>query len=508
MPAAWTLTAAHELSTSSRGPGRRSRSLVAHLAAIGSSTVLLFLMIEPVLGSTLGAVDDHEIVAIVGKDGQFSIREVPGLVAKADASIGRFRPMYWIGRGLECALAGRDASLWYVNRLALSFVTLVAIYVAAVGFTGRLAAAVIALLPFSGPQFETWIRLGANETYATPLVALALAWLGYSAARNRLRPAQLVPTHALLALAALAKENFLLLLIAALPLTMVVAGLRRMKRSDYAVVAGTAAFIVINAIAIVLQLSDHGSIYPTVRSTGSLISETRYTVATLNHYTFALLAVVISAALSLRSRAVSKRGLGLFLVATAAVGLPQLLFYAGYPQEARYLYPRAFIAAACWVFLFWMLTRALPAHSRTASLTFVVVLLIPLALGTQAARTKSEAVRLETNEFQRSIEEVAGAARGADTETIILQPWDAQNDFETIYALATYLATDYDLTVMTLPPEQARGPYGETLGEALIASSRHGGRFLTAYAPVRPCVAVQLGQANPAACETALTFPR
>ena len=141
----------------------RFRSDAGLLGAIS----VLFWMMWPMLRIPLGVIDDHEIVDIIGNRSRLPFSRMGTEIASRwNEPIGRFRPGYWVFRVFESATAGRNTEWWFINRFVLAAITLAAIYHVARRHIGVVASAVVALVPFLGPQFETWRRLGVNETYA------------------------------------------------------------------------------------------------------------------------------------------------------------------------------------------------------------------------------------------------------------------------------------------------------------------------------------------------------
>lgn len=133
-------------------------------------------LLAPMFAARLGAVDDHQIVAI---QGLIADRGYLGTwqVFASEAN-GRFRPFYWAGFVCEAAFWGQNVAWWYVDRLALLLVTLGAGYALARLWVPSLPAVLAALLIVAGPQAEAFYRLGPQESYAMVLALTGLALVG------------------------------------------------------------------------------------------------------------------------------------------------------------------------------------------------------------------------------------------------------------------------------------------------------------------------------------------
>jgi len=120
----------------------------------------LLYMMWPAFRIPFGIIDDHEIVDMIGDRPRLPLSELPGtFVDRADEDLGRFRPLYWLFRAIESSTAGQNSTWWYVDRFVLAAITVVALYVLLIRFVPAPWATVISLLPFAGPQAETWSRL-------------------------------------------------------------------------------------------------------------------------------------------------------------------------------------------------------------------------------------------------------------------------------------------------------------------------------------------------------------
>lgn len=158
---------------SGRIPGEAWLAIAA--ALVGCSVYLIGLP------KPLSNIDDYNLLPFKAEFGR-------ALVAawRQDASLGRFRPLYWVFEGGLGALSGGSESVLHVGRLAFLF--------AAVGLQVRLAlqlgavpiiaAALAVLVAWSSPALEVWGRGGPSEAFAQPL-ALAASLMLLRARRVR-----------------------------------------------------------------------------------------------------------------------------------------------------------------------------------------------------------------------------------------------------------------------------------------------------------------------------------
>ncbi len=193
----------------------------------------------PVFNIDFGSIDDHEILDIIGRRPRLPLSQVLSETAsRSNEQIGRFRPVYWAGRALEAALVGRHSDYWFVNRVVLAAITLAAVYSVAKRYVAPPAAAAVSLLPFFGTQFETWRRLGPNETYAVPFLCIGIALLVDGNAKSK-SPSKMWLGYVFLTLAGGAKENFLFITIFLIAVSTWKYGIRRLTCVDWLVLGLT-----------------------------------------------------------------------------------------------------------------------------------------------------------------------------------------------------------------------------------------------------------------------------
>lgn len=145
------------------------------VAAGGLFVLVALSIVAPMFSARLGAIDDHDIVAIqrLLVDGG----PVHAFLA-TDVGNGRFRPLYWVGYIAETAAWGQNVAGWYVDRLFLLLATFGAGYALARLWFRPTIATLVALLIVVGPQSEAWYRLGPQESLAVPLTLAGFALIG------------------------------------------------------------------------------------------------------------------------------------------------------------------------------------------------------------------------------------------------------------------------------------------------------------------------------------------
>ena len=473
-------------------------SLTARAGCLLVAAGALFVMMWPVLQSEFGMIDDHQLIDTMPGGRALSIVDIPSRAMVATGEpVGRFRPGYWAAQAVEMSIAGQHPSWWYLDRMILAAIVLIAVFVVASRIVGPLPAAVISLLPFSGPQVEAWLRLGAQEAYAMPLAGLGLAFIAVRALNGRVHPAQVAPGYVLLLLAAQVKENFITLAPAAVVVSVGLTGLRHLRRADWIVAGGVLVMTLIDLVLIASKIHRYGNVYPQERTAWAVLQHLRYVFETQTK--FALLAVGMSAVVLLVAR--SRRRLTVVVAAFVAVGsllvLPQSVLLAGTGREGRYLYPLALLPCVVWALTFWG-AATLPRWKLPVTAGLLVALIIPLGSGFALGRDTALGNALRTRGFQQQLEAIRQRAVDSGNRTVVLEPALATLDYEPVASLATYLTKVHGLTVMTLPAPPVDGnPYYAMLNRELALLSRHGGDGFTPYDNTNRCVTVSFGLESP-----------
>jgi hypothetical protein len=475
-------------------------------AGLALSLGWLAYMLGPGLASGFQIYDDHEIIDIVGRHSRLPVSRIPhDIVSRSWERNGRFRPVFWVGRVIESATAGRNPHIWFADRFVLAAIAVIAVYFIAIRFIGPLPAALVSLLPFSGLQLDTWIRLGSNEVYAFPLALVGL-WVIVARLPKVRSLLGIWPGYVLLALSALAKENFLLVSACAIGVTAWYAKRRGLSRSDWYALAAASTVALINLAILLAIVKRYGTVYQQTRSLSALDSWTRYAYSSAEKYQWVVPATIMFVLLSIALRPFRDgvRGIALMAGAITAIVLPQLLFYTGSPELARYFYPLVLGSVLIWAGSLW-LAASFTAHDVGPKVTVVllVALLIPLYQGTSYARKEGSTVALYSRVFKQGLAKTVADAGHHDTRVIVLQPDDATTDIERVLSLARFLTVEDGLTVMTLPaartPTAVSAPYARTLA----SWSEAGTGDLTPYSPPANgnCVSIMFAKSVPV-CRT------
>lgn len=467
-------------------------------------------MLGPSLRSSFGIIDDHEILDIIGRHPRLPVSEIlPTIAERTNEPVGRFRPAYWLGRTLEAAAAGQNSTWWYVDRFVLAAIALVAIYVALCHVAPPPVAAVVALLPFTGRQFETWTRLGPSEAYAFPLLCLAVLFIVRATVRGD-PPARMWPAYVLLAAAALAKENFLFVGPVVVVGIVLLHGVRRMSRRDWTAVAAVAAVAALNLVLILAKAAQHGTVYPQERTTASARAWYAYALEPLRGSARLYVGVILMIALFavVKINRLQARRIVLWLSVAGAAVLLQIAFYAGAPQVGRYLYPVVLIAVIIWGVVAQLGRSATTRLGVIALHTLIIVLLLPPVLqGMKESRDLSLVSASSNNAFAHSLAEIERTAINSGATVVVLQPADPRSDQERVLSLARFLYAGTDLQVMTLPPSQvADDPFSQSLAATMVTWSRQGYQRLVPYRPTAGCLSVIFGEDEPV-CPLAVSPP-
>ena len=153
-------------------------------------------------------IDDHEIAEFTRTWSHTPFLRFMWIEVLGDLG-GRFRPFYYVQRTTLVALLGDHFIVWSLYGALLAVVTALLLF----AFARRLGWAVpesagFALVALIGPQAAIWWRLGTNETYAMPLLAVSLLALAFSV-RGRHRLTATCAFVCFAVLASLTKESFI-----------------------------------------------------------------------------------------------------------------------------------------------------------------------------------------------------------------------------------------------------------------------------------------------------------
>jgi hypothetical protein len=483
----------------------RRLEAVAGWVALGLAELVLIVAWWPSRRNQFGIIDDHGIVQLLAGRTRLPLGDlVPTIADTAVEPIGRFRPLFWVGQVLEAAVAGNHASWWYVDRLLLASITLAAVAVGLRALVHPVTAALLAGTVVLGVQFETWVRLGAAEAYAMPLLAVGLAWVVVAGPRAGLL--RLSPGLALVVLSAFAKENFLLVSVPVLALVPLLAGWRRLRRVDWAAWAVLVLVSLGDALMIVVQLHRHRAQYAQVRDLAALQAwgsfAARAAISGQGLLFAAVLALLVAAAGAWRNRT-------FVLTAVAAVLLfsTQVVFYAGGAMAGRYLYPVVLATVVVWVLSLapaahGPLTWLRPRITNLLALAAAVLLAVDMVGSLTAQRPLVVAGAERTRAFRAALDQVEDVLRRRDLHTVVVQPWDPLSDQERAVSLARYLHAETGAQVMVLPAEHPSSAFSRSLAQDIRLWSRDGAPAydLVPYDQPTRCLSIVFNPAQKSVC--------
>jgi hypothetical protein len=467
-------------------------------------------VISPMRSAGFGVIDDHEIVAMLDGRDRLPIVESPGeVIDRTLEPVGRFRPVYWLGRAAETSLHGDRPSRWYLDRIVLaagSALLLLALR--------RWLHPILGVAPgmaiIAGPHSETWTRLGPSEAFAVPLLVAGIVILVRHVASGRSSDGWLNLAFVLLPAAGLAKENFLLVTSPIILASLLTPRLWKGKARTPAIAAGVAT--VATAVGIVWQVRRFGDVYRLSRSlSGSFDKFTEMTEAMDDISGWVLVVVATSVALLCGRRFSSARNfLALVLGGLALLVLPQAWFYSGDVLAPRYYYPAVFFVplvltgALCSL---WAARRSVPA---------ILGLLVVLAIAWSHLWDQARAVRkgaVATSQFVAQFEPSVAEATslGRPKQAVVIFSADPARYYEAMLSTGVFVRTRFgpnhppimlQLPNMTPP---IRGTLSERLVDHLREISTRGGDGFVPFSPTPDCLAVLLGPTTSVPCTHSVT---
>jgi hypothetical protein len=407
-------TADHAVASTRSGRWWRERSSGPTAAWLERAWYLLLpivalVIVQPMFGAALGAIDDHEVPMLLGPTGHLPLVDVPATIVRFWIEPDRFRPVYWVVRVFETAAWGENATGWYLDRLGLLIVTMGAAASLLRGFVPAPVAVLGAVLVVAGPQAENWFRLGPQEAIGTPVLLMALALL----VRGRTRPGL-----ALLVVAACTKEAFIPFAAAGCLL-----GWRNGDRAGSIVTAG----LVAAAGAWVLYLhATAPDLYLQARSRHDMLD---LGIAWARTTAAVTLWPVTGAVALIRGW---RPGLAAIVI-SVGLALTQVYLYAGVP-EPHYLLPIALLPAVATAFALGHLART------TRVVATVLAVAVACAAGyaiiqQRSLATDSAAVTVQWAGGLTSLRTAMAADPGAPVIVMPGTVWDE----EPIYSLRRFV---------------------------------------------------------------------
>lgn len=228
-------------------PGDRSRITAGWLTGLCYVVVISYtcFMWGSLLHAKWGAIDDHEIMWMIGDHARLPLSQLGNTLAHTelapDSTLARFRPSYFTLRAMEAVVWGKSAALWYAARVGIALLLAFTLVFFCLPVAGVWLTTAFAIFALSAPYWsDIFARAGPAETYVLLGVCLmALAWGRARRDALTLGPACVLAAGAMIASGS--KENMLLLGI--VPLWLLVTRRVRVTPAARAAMAGTLAFM-------------------------------------------------------------------------------------------------------------------------------------------------------------------------------------------------------------------------------------------------------------------------
>ena len=152
------------------------------LVALTFFFVFSFLLIGKNLQSKWWIIDDHEIVAYIGKDFRLSARDwwisLKGSEAFHPGVSPRYRPVYYFLRFTEMSLWGKSPFGWYIARFLIFVIFQFVMWLIIRKWIGNLLSAIYVIyLLLPAFWYDLVLRLGPSEIYA--VVGICLYAIGF-----------------------------------------------------------------------------------------------------------------------------------------------------------------------------------------------------------------------------------------------------------------------------------------------------------------------------------------
>jgi hypothetical protein len=420
----------------------------------------IVFMLFPLLYADLGMIDDWAIVDILGGN-RGNISQIFSLIQQnALEQNGRFRPACMGLWCLEVFFAGDDASLWHTNRLLLALVSALALYLSIRLLLSPIPAGVVTLLFFSGLQSESWIRLGACESYGAALVLIGLAWIGVQLARNNWQPARLFPGFVFLFLAGFIKESFIPVLPAALVFIyvviprifpLVIPNRRGLKPVDVIILVVLAAGVSAQVWLTATMLRNYGHQYSAETSFTSFLYPIKPMLVAYSRDTLWFIPLLAGIVTLLPRHLQEWRGQGWrvdfikAVVLLAAGGFlilgPQWIVYGGSIFfGGLYLTPGNLFVVFAAALGFYLLSRSLVERSHAELRGIVAGMLIGVALlRVLQTHREAQATALSTHKFQAKLAEIVQLKKQFPEFPLLFYSTNAF-DREPLISVAVFLA--------------------------------------------------------------------
>jgi len=178
--------------------------------------LIFFFMWLPVLNSSFGLIDDHEIIWFMY---EFNTnRDILKILNNTElglsSDISRFRPVYYLLRVLESVLWGNNPFYWYLTRFIIALLfSLTFAYSVSKLFPNYLSTILIVIVLSSKYWSDIFTRLGPSENYSVFGFTIFIIWLiRFLSIKKLTLLSTLLLTFSLLIMAG-SKENLLIVII-------------------------------------------------------------------------------------------------------------------------------------------------------------------------------------------------------------------------------------------------------------------------------------------------------
>jgi hypothetical protein len=426
------------------GPLRSAR--VEHVIVLAALAGLFSFLFAPTLGAYFHVVEEHHILRQAGT----TWSEWAGSLRQDVELFGRFRPLYYFFHFLKLLLLGPRPILLHVLTTTTGVATCFLFYRAARGIGADVVSSAVFVLLFAatGTHTAIWYHLYTpQETLGMLLTSLSV-WAVVRAGREGApSPFDRLALVAMAA-AALAKENFFLLIPAILLMRwslecwfQAVTWATALQRLRRPLLAGIAVLAAVASLVTAVVVNRPGSYGASRVSLDWSVLDPRRLWPLLSETGLALLAPAFIVALTIMVVcAGGSRFLRPFVAAGLAILaawlLPQVVLYGGDLHE-RYVFP-AIIAPAASMGLALSFLRARGGWVGKAAWAGLLVWLAP-TLSEGVARTTEAASRFaaDARSVRRMLEVVAERVALKDVVVSVVDTGTGYG-FEAAYALPLY----------------------------------------------------------------------
>lgn len=450
----------------------------SHVIILGLVCFANVWMLGPSLSAPLGPVDDWHIVKWTRGEGGLSRLRLSEVVREELApNGGRYNPAWKLSLIAETWLVGENAFMWHADKLLLSTFCVAIVFLSARLWISPFASGLITLCYLCTTASTAWVRLGAAEVYAMPIIVFAFYVILRRLKHGKpVRPSRILPYLLLLLLTPLVKETFLTILPATFLFLYIILPLvyprsdfspRRFTVQDWAVSVGGALAWGGYTYYVYSKVSSNGHFYSYANQSSSAFftSAKCFWIETQLSTQIAIPLIVAGVVIPISQLAFIRRILGLatpehldskrYLCLSFATVLlfcmPQILMYKELMIDpgffrfvGRYFQPYNLGLVILAGVAAYAIEQSLRDSSQwLRSLIVVMVALVPATAMVNAMRVNHRYARqyaAMTKDFKLNIDRVASLAsiREPGQRVIVLRSYH-WGEFEMIVAASYYL---------------------------------------------------------------------